>query len=127
MSTLHEPQIGKARKIVGYVLSILASLLILFSGLSKIAGTEEMVENMSKLPNFIDKLMLIGVLELVILALYWIPKTSNIGFFLLASYAGGIIVGEIVAGDMPIPGMMVATLFYLGTMLRKPALSGLGI
>ncbi len=127
MSTLHEPQIGKARKIVGYVLSILASLLILFSGLSKIAGTEEMVENMSKLPNFIDKLMLIGVLELVILALYWIPKTSNIGFFLLASYAGGIIVGEIVAGDMPIPGMMVATLFYIGTMLRKPALSGLGI
>lgn len=124
---LHEIQIGKVRKIIGYILSILASLLILFAGVSKVAGSEQMLENMNQIPNFGDKVMLIGMLELIILALYWIPKTSNIGFFLFASYTGGIIVAETVLGGAPITGIIVAVLFYVGTLLRKPSLSGLGI
>lgn len=127
MSVLHESQISKPRKITGYVLSILASAMIVFAGVGKILQTEDMIKNMSNIPNFEDLLIFVGVLELVILAIYWIPKTSNIGFFLMASFCGGIIAGEIVLGHPPIPGIIVTILFYVGTMLRKPSLSGLGI
>ena len=127
MSSLHEDGISKSRKIIGYVLSILPSAMILLSGVMKVIGSEEMKANMSAIPNFGELLFLIGVLELVCLLLYWIPKTSNLGFFLLCSYAGGIIVAEIVAGGPPIPGVPVAVLFYVGTFLRKPSLLGLGI
>jgi len=125
MSTLHEASIGKTRKIAGYILSILPSLMILFAGIGKVSGMEEMAENMNKIPNIGPMISFIGILELSCLLLYWIPKTSNIGFFLLASYGGGIIVAEIVSGVPPFAGIMVTTLFYVGTMLRKPALSGL--
>lgn len=126
MSRLHDPAIGKTRRIAGYILSILPTLLIIFSGVSKLTGAEEMVKNMENI-GLGELTQFIGLLEIICVILYWIPKTSNIGFFLLCSYAGGIIVGELVGGNVPVPGIAVATLFYVGTMLRKPMLSGLGL
>ena len=127
MNTLHETQISKTRKIAGYTLSVIPSLMILMAGIMKVIGNAEMLENMSKITNWGDKMLLIGLIELSALTLYWIPKTSNIGFFLLASFGGGIIVAEVVSGNFPLPGIMVATLFYVGTMLRKPSLSGMNL
>tara|TARA_B110000503_G_scaffold38223_1_gene62726 strand:- start:6159 stop:6455 length:297 start_codon:yes stop_codon:yes gene_type:complete len=97
------------------------------AGTMKLIGGEQIVENMSKIPNFGNKIILIGILELSILAIYWIPKASNLGFFLMASFGGGSIVAEIVTGEMPIAGTLVTTLFYVGKILRKPSLSGLDI
>ena len=127
MNTLHETQISKTRRIAGYTLSIIPSLMILIAGILKVIGNEGMLENMNKITNWGDKMLLIGFIELGALALYWIPKTMNIGFFLLASFGGGIIVAEVVAGDIPIPGIIVSSLFYVGTFLRKPSLSGLSV
>ncbi len=125
MSNLHETQISKTSRIAGYTLSIIPSLMILMAGVMKIIGNEEMQINMAKVTNFGNKLMFIGSLEIIILILYWIPRTMNIGFFLLASFGGGIIVAEIVTGKIPIAGILITTLFYVGTILRKPTLSGL--
>ncbi|MFT5602369.1 MAG: uncharacterized membrane protein YoaK (UPF0700 family) [Parvicella sp.] len=128
MNTLHESEIGKNRKIAGYVLSIIPTLMILMAGITKIMGVEEMSENFSKLPNWEDKMVFIGVLEILIIALYWIPKTMNMGFFLMLGFMGGALLAEVIInGGAPIPAIMVTTLFYVGTMLRKPSLSGLGI
>ena len=127
MTILHETQISKVRKIAGYTISIIASFMLFMAGIMKIIGNEEMKINMTKVTNFGDKLMLIGILEIIILILFWIPRTMNIGFFLLASFGGGIIVAEIVTGEMPFAGILVTTLFYVGTILRKPTLSGLNI
>jgi hypothetical protein len=127
MTSLHETQISKARKIAGYTISIIASFMLFMAGIMKIIGNEEMKINMTKVTNFGDKLMLIGILEIIILILFWIPRTMNIGFFLLASFGGGIIVAEIVTGEMPFAGILVTTLFYVGSILRKPTLSGLNI
>jgi hypothetical protein len=125
--SLHEKQIDKTRKIAGYTLSILASAMVFFAGISKLMASEEMIKSMNALPNFSKLLLFVGGLELVLLLLYWMPKTSNLGFFLLCSFGGGCIVAEIVMGHPPMGGIMVCTLFYLGTILRKPSLLGLGI
>lgn len=120
--SLHDASIGKTRKMVGYGISILVSLMIFMAGMAKLVGAEPILENMSKVTNFGDKILLVGLLELVILVIYWIPKTSNLGFFLMASFGGGIIVAEIVSGQPPVAGIAVTTLFYIGTFLRKPSL-----
>ncbi len=126
MPRLHEPEIGKPRKITGYLLSIVPSVIIVSSGLAKIAGVEEIVQSMTAI-QLGELILFVGVLEILCVLLYWIPKTSNIGFFLLCSYTGGIIVGELAGGNILIPGISVSILLYIGTMLRKPSLSGLGI
>jgi len=126
--SLHETQIGKTRKIAGYILSIIPTLMLAMAGITKLMGAEDMLQNFSKMPNWEDKMMFIGALELAILVLYWIPKTANMGFFLMLGFMGGALFAEVVmSGDAPIPTIMVTTLFYVGTMLRKPSLSGLGI
>ncbi len=124
---LHESQISKTRKITGYILSILPSLMIVFSGSNKIIGSEWMVEAMNGIPHIGEMTPFIGMLEITCVLIFWIPKTSNIGFFLLSSYTGGIIVAEIVANHSPMPGIVLAIFIYVGTMLRKPSISGLNI
>ena len=121
---LHEKKISKTRKITGYTLSIIASLMLLMAGIAKIMKSEEMVKNFSQIPNFGDKVQLVGAIILVCLALYWIPKTSSVGFLLVCSFGGGMIVAEIVAGHMPIPGIMLSSMVYVGTILRKPSILG---
>ena len=66
--------------------------------------------------------MAIGLIEIFVVVLYWIPKTMNIGFFLFCSYAGGIVVGELIHGDVPLPGLVTGAMVYVGTLLRKPSL-----
>ena len=127
MTALHEAHIGKTRKIIGYILSILPSLMIVFSGSNKILGAEWMVQAMNTIPNIGEITTYIGMLEIACVIIYWIPKAGNLGFFLLCSYTGGIIVAEIVANHTPLPGILLATFIYLGTMLRKPSISGLSI
>jgi hypothetical protein len=125
MNTLHEAQIGKTRRIAGYALTIVPSLMLLMAGVTKVMKSEEMVKNFSVISNFGDKVQLVGLIILISLALYWIPKTSKLGFLLLCSFGGGVIVAEIVAGHPPIPGIMITTLLYVGTILRRPSLIGM--
>jgi hypothetical protein len=126
MSTLHEPGIHKAQRTIGYLLSILASFAVLASGLLKFTQNAWAMEPLEKL-GLSEHAMLVGAIEALCALLYWIPKTSNIGFFLLCSYAGGIIVGELLMGEAPVPGVAIGAMIYLGTLLRKPSLSGLNL
>lgn len=116
-------EVNKTRKIIGWVLSALPLLAIIGGSINKFSGNPELAE---KLP-YINSLPLLGVISLICVVLYLIPKTSNIGFFLLCSYYGGVIVGELAMGEFPLVGIALSICLYVGTMLKKPALSGLGI
>jgi hypothetical protein len=122
MAKFHEDHIGKAQKITGYVLSILFSFQILMAGVLKVVGEDAIVERANNIPNWGDKLLFIGVLELVLLALYWIPKTQKLGFYLLCAFVGGFIVAEVAAGTAPIVGIVTAILLSAGTIIRKPSM-----
>ena len=62
------------------------------AGAMKVIKEAAIVERMNNIPNWGDKLVFIGVLELILLALYWIPKTQKLGFYLICAFVGGIIV-----------------------------------
>lgn len=123
MSTLHEAGISRPRKIAGYLLSALPSLAVLASGLFKFMDQVEILDPLERL-GVAEHAALIGAIEVGCVLLYWIPKTSNIGFFLFCSYIGGIIVGELILGEVPLPGLAIGTMVYVGTLLRKPSLAG---
>lgn len=122
MTNYHETSISKTQKIAGYLLSILFSVQILVAGIMKLIKAEPIVENMNAVTNWGDKILFVGILELSLLALYWIPKTQKLGFYLLCSFVGGVIVAEVVAGKVPLAGIVVAVLLYAGTILRFPKL-----
>ena len=116
-------EVSKNRKIAGWVLSAPPLLALLGGSFNKLRGSEELA---AKLP-YITSLPLLAAVSLTCVVLYLVPKTSNIGFFLLCSYFGGVIVGELAMGEFPLIGILMSVLLYVGTMLRKPSLSGLGL
>ncbi|WP_425234904.1 DoxX family protein [Ulvibacterium sp.] len=130
MAKFHEETISKTQKIIGYGLSILFSVQIFMAGILKVIQEADIVERMNNVPNWGDKLMFVGILELILLALYWIPKTQKLGFYLLCAFVGGVIVAEVAAGThveqgappAPLVGIVTAVLLYAGTILRKPSM-----
>lgn len=130
MATYHDSEIGKPQRIIGYILSILFSIQIFMAGILKVIQEDAIVERMSNIPNWGDKLLSIGLLELGLLALYWIPKTQKIGFYLMCAFVGGIIVAEVAAGThveqgappAPLVGIVTAILLYAGSIMRKPSM-----
>jgi len=121
MSILHEKQISKSRRIAGYLISGLLSLVILAFGIAKFIPNLVINENLARL-GVAEYALLIGVIEMVCVVLYWTPQTSNIGFFIFCSYVGAIIVAELILGEWPIPGLVIGIMLYVGTFLRKPSL-----
>ena len=114
----------KTRNIVGWILSGIPVAILIFSGIGKIMQNPELVANLNRL-NIHNNIPVLGVLLLFCVALYLYPKTSNLGFFLLCSYMGGVIVGEVALGDSPLLGIGLASLLYIGTFIRRPDLSGI--
>ena len=130
MNKFHETTIGKTQKIIGHALSIVFSIQIFMAGILKVIKEANIVERMNNIPNWGDKLLSVGVLELILLVFYWIPKTQKLGFYLLCSYMGGVIVAEVAAGThveqgappAPLVGVVTTILLYAGTILRKPSM-----
>lgn len=121
-SKFHESTISKTQRILGYILSILFSIQILMAGVMKLVKAPPIVENMNAVVNWGDKILLLGVLELVLLVLYWVPQTTKLGFYLLCSFMGGVIVAEVVAGKVPVVGIATAIMLFAGTIMRNPSL-----
>ncbi|MEO1011323.1 MAG: DoxX family protein [Bacteroidota bacterium] len=130
MAKFHETGIPRWQRISGYALSMVFSIQIFIAGALKVIREADIVERMAKIQNWGDKLVFVGVLELILLALYWIPKTQKLGFYLLCSFIGGAIVAEVVAGThveqglppAPSLGIVTAIFLYAGTILRNPSM-----
>jgi len=118
-------EISKTRRIIGWILSGIPVLALIAACGAKLTNNPEIAEKLATIN--ITNIQIIGVIILVCVTLYLIPKTSNIGFFLLCSYLGGMIVARIAQGEPLIVPIGLAVLLYVGTMLRKPELSGLNI
>lgn len=104
---------------IGMILWGLVGLALLASGTAKVMGAEMMVSQLG------DKTLWVGLIEWACVIAMFLPATRNLGFFLVASYLGGVIATEWVAGGAaPIPGMVLNTLLYLGIALYAPVAMG---
>ena len=84
----------------------LAGVALLASGITKVMGAEMMVSQLG------DKTLWIGLIEIACVAALFLPATRNLGFFLCASYLGGVIATEWVNfGGPPMPGVYLVSCF----------------
>jgi hypothetical protein len=110
---------------VGWGLTILVSLLFLFSAFMKFKGGPDMDQAMTHLglPN--SMVLPLGILELTCVVIYLIPPTSVLGAILLAGYVGGTIVTCWRVGDPFIVNIVLGLVVWLGIYLREPRLKEL--
>jgi len=107
---------SKTKRIISIALMAIPSLMLTMSGVMKLVGAKQVTEGMSKigLGNYIT---LLGLIELVSVALFIYPKTTKIGFLLLCSYLGGAISIELSGGQPPSAAIFLAVI-WISVYLR---------
>lgn len=90
--------------------------MIVISGVMKLSGARQIVENMSRI-GLGPYLPLFGIIELVSVALLFIPKTRKLGFLLLCCYLGGALSVELAGGQPPMAALFLVFL-WIGIYLQ---------
>ena len=109
----------------GRVITVLVSLLFLFSAAMKFMGGAEVKEGMAHLGLPESMIIPLGILEAACTVIYLIPATSVLGAILLAGYIGGAICTHWRVGDPFLPQVAIGLVVWLGIYLREHRLKAL--
>ena len=82
---------SKRMKITGWVLSILAILLLLADGFAKLIKPEPVIQATLQLGYPESTITTIGVLAIICAIIYAIPRSAFLGAILLTGFLGGAI------------------------------------
>lgn len=116
----------KKRFMVGYILTGLVSAFLTFDVVMKVLRLAPAVQGTTELGYPVGTVVWIGLIELICLALYLVPRTSVLGAVLLTGYLGGAIATH-VRVDSPLLGytlfpIYVALMVWGGLYLRETRL-----
>jgi hypothetical protein len=90
--------ISKKRLWTGRILSGLAVLFMLFDSITKIMQVPAVLKASANLGYGDSSIQVVGIILLVCLGLYAIPRTSILGAVLLTGYLGGAVASNLRVG-----------------------------
>lgn len=106
----------------GTIISTLAALMFIASGIMKLMKPEPLVKEFARFGYDESAPLAIGITELVCAIIYVIPRTSVLGAILLTGYLGGAIATHVRIGDPFIPPIVLGVAVWLGIFLRDARL-----
>jgi DoxX-like family len=116
-------------RIAAYVLTTIVALFLTFDTVLKVLQLRPAVKATTDLGYPAASVLPIGIVELVCLALYLVPRTSVLGAILLTGYLGGAIATHVRAGSPMFSHTLfplyVALMLWGGLYLREPRLAEL--
>jgi len=119
-------EVGRGKVVwVGWAITVIASLLFLFSAVMKLIGPAEVKEGMAHLGLSESLLRPLAILEMACTAVYLIPVTSVLGAILLTGYIGGAICTHWRVGDPFLPQVAIGIVIWIGIYLRDSRLKAL--
>ncbi|WP_031530050.1 DoxX family protein [Dyadobacter crusticola] len=110
----------KTKKIITIVVTALAALMVVFSGIMKLTGSKEVLDTLAKF-GVADYYIALGMMELVFTALFIYPKTMKIGFILLTCYFAGALATELSHGT-PFNAVTPMVLIWVSAFLRDKSI-----
>lgn len=118
----------KTRWIVGWVMSVIAFLLLaVVSAAGKFLDWEGKEEMLKTLGFTAETLLKIGIVEVVIAILFLIPRTAFVGAILITAYLGGAVVTHVRLGDPFVMPIIVGVWIWIALGLRQPAIFTLAV
>lgn len=112
----------KAIKIAGWALTIILGLLFTMSAFTKIILNETALAQASSFGISATTYQLIGILEIISLLLFIIPRTGILGTMLLVAYLGGAIVTHLQHQQPVAMAIIIQTLLWITAFVRFPEL-----
>jgi hypothetical protein len=122
MQATRQTGAASTRTWAGRILSGLAVLFLLFDSVIKLMTIGPVVESFTQLGYPVSLSVGIGLLELVCVAVYLIPRTAIVGAVLLTGYLGGAVATHVRVGSPLFSHVLfptyVAALIWAGLYLR---------
>jgi hypothetical protein len=112
----------KTNKTVAWVLTGLISLAFLGSAIGKLMANAEALKMAEQFGIDASTYLYIGIIELICLILFIIPRTGILGTLLLSAYMGGAIATHLEHGQSVIAPCVVQTVLFLVAFYRFPEL-----
>ena len=113
----------------GRTLSALAVLFLLFDATIKLLQLPVAVEGTKKLGYPANVVFVLGVIQLICLIVYLVPRTAVLGAILWTGYLGGAVATHVRVADPLFSHILfptyVAALLWGGLWLREPRLRAL--
>ena len=127
MTSLAHPQsLTRRKSIAGYVLTALVALFLAFDTTVKVLALAPAVQGTTQLGYPADAVVWIGIIQLVCLVLYLVPRTAVLGAVLLSGYLGGAVASQLRIGNPLFSHILfpvyVAALVWGGLYLRETRL-----
>jgi Mn2+/Fe2+ NRAMP family transporter len=107
---------------VGWIITVLPSLLFISSAVAKFVGPPQVTEGFTKAGWNANLLVPLGITELASTILYLIPQTSALGAVLLTGYMGGAIAHHLRLGEPVVVQVLIGVVIWLGLFLRESRL-----
>ena len=106
-------------------LTALVTFMFVGSAITKIAQVPKVVEGLTRAGVPEGAILPIGMLELLLIALYAFPRTAVLGTFLLSGFLGGAVVTHIIGRESFAPPLVAGILMCAGAYLRHPEIRDL--
>jgi hypothetical protein len=123
---LSEGREAMKRRNTSYALTALVALFLTFDMVLKVLQLPPAVQGTTELGYPVNTVFGIGVIELVCLVLYLVPRTSVMGALLLTGYLGGAIATHVRVGSPLVSHTLfpiyVALMMWGGLYLRETRL-----
>ncbi len=118
----------KTKKIIYWTLTGLVGFIFLGSAVGKFTADEEALKMGADFGIDATTYLTLGVIEVVSISLFIIPRTGIIGTLLLAAYMGGAIAthlehGQSIVAPCVIQALMLAVAWYRFPELRSRLLN----
>lgn len=102
----------------GRIMSSLPVLMLLFSAAMKLVKAAPVLEGFARFGYPESVAVGIGVVELLCVVLYVLPRTSVIGAILLTGYLGGAVATHVRIGEPFVGPLVLGLLVWSGLYLR---------
>lgn len=112
------PPVSNKRLWIGWVVSGIPVLMLLFSAIMKLMRPPAVLEGFAHL-GYPESLALgLGILELTCTIVYLIPRTAVLGAILLTGYLGGAVTTHLRIGEPYFGPIVLGVLVWAGIYLR---------
>jgi hypothetical protein len=114
------------RQIVGVVISVVIGAFLAFDVVGKLTQPEAVVEGTAKLGFPIEQAYVMGIVLLICLVVYAIPRTAVLGALGITTYLGGAVTANMRVESPLVSTTLFAVYFgilmWVGLVLRRPEL-----
>jgi hypothetical protein len=126
MTSEGERPASRAAIWIGWLLSVLPSLMLLLSGVMKLVKPEDVVKGFEHLGYPEHLALALGIVEVGCTLVYLIPRTAVLGAILLTGYLGGAVATYVRLLEMQLLAPLVlGVLIWGGLFLRDPRVRAL--